>query len=156
MSRQQAEDLKTLFDNDPILVGLLPGKVWTRRVARNMAAGAVPTEGSTPGAFDTTGHILTCMTVLSENQVDQLLGGPPDAWAGTINLWFWCLPHKSQQNLADNAIQHIQQTYNRRPLYLDDTPVMLRPAGRTGWLDDPDILRSTVTRLALQVDGARR
>jgi len=156
MSRQQAEDLKTYFEDDPILVDFLAGGMWTRRVQRNVANGPTPTEGSTPGAFDANGHILASMSILPENQIDQLLGGPPDAWAGTINLWFWCLPHKSQQTLCDEAIQHIQKTYNRRPLYLDDTPVMLRPAGRTGWLDDPDILRSTVTRFALQVDGARR
>ncbi len=156
MSRILSEDLKLVFDADPILVGLLPGGVWTRRVQRNVAKGPTPTDGSTPGAFDANGHILACMSILSENQIDGLTSGPPDAWFGTVNLWFWCLPHRSKQNQVDDAIQHIQQAYNRRPLYLDDTPVMIRPAGRTGWLDDPDILRSTVTRMALQVDGARR
>ena len=156
MSRKLAEDLKTVFDADPILVGLLPGGTWTRRIARNVANGPTPTEGSTPGAFDANGHVLTCMSILPENQIDQLYSGPPDAWFGTVNLWFWTLPQRTKQDLADSAIQHIQQTYNRRPLYLDDMPVMLRPAGRTGWLDDPDILRSTITRMALQVDSARR
>lgn len=158
MSRKLAEDLKAVFDNDPILVTFLPGQVWTRRVQRNVANGPVPTEGSTPGAFDQDGHgnVLACMSILPENEIDGMFAGPLDSWSGTVNLWFWCLPHKTQQALIDNAINHIAQTYARRPLYLDGKPIMIRPAGRTGWLDDPDILRSTVTRMALQVDGARR
>jgi hypothetical protein len=149
------ENLKTIFAADTELSTRLVGGIWTRRIMRNVAQGSVPTEGSTPEAFDDQQRIRIAMSILPTASSDIPAAGPLDAWIGGIALWVWCLPHASKKAIVDEVFRHIERSYNRVPVELNGTPVLIRPAGRIGFVDDPDLLGAVVDRLLIQIDAAQ-
>lgn len=139
--------------SDSVLMDLLPGGVWTRRIRKNDSTPEAPTPGSTPDAFDSKGRILRCASIINGEATSDPFG-PPGAFYAFPEIWMRCLPLDSEKRKLEEAALRIIELLQGRMVPLH--------AGRGGILtisarmmpdDDPDLQPAVVDMIRARLDS---
>lgn len=143
--------------DDAALAELLPGGVWTRRIARNTNGPDMePVPGSTPTAFDEAGRIRRCAAVLYAGTSRSPIG-PETAYTGYLEIWLRCLPHESEKARLHEAARRMIALLDGAVLPgPDGEGIVLTVAGRMMPDDDPDLTPAVVDMIRVQTDSVWR
>lgn len=156
MERDTAQNqIAALLRDDPELAELLPGGVWTRRIKPNRApAGAPPTPGSTPEAFDEKGRIRPCASVLPGGPRSRNPLGPGGAYYGFPEAYFRCLPHEGAKRALHAAMDRATALIEGAVVAgTAGEGLLLRVGARVEPDDDDDLPPAVVGMVQVQIDS---
>jgi hypothetical protein len=149
-----AKLIQSAIEDDPDLMSLLTGGVYTRPIARDMSPDPLdPTQGATPDAFDTFGRIKPCISIRHETEEANTQGPPGGMWTFPM-LFIRTQPKDSEKAKLEQIFILIRRALHKKHIAMPTgTGGTMRVAGRMGPIDDIAIQGAVVMSVQLQIDG---
>lgn len=135
------------------LATLLPGGIWTRAI-QPWRVGEEEAPGNTVSAFDSRGRIQRCLSITSSplSAADDL--GPVGAYRDFPELYLRCLPHTSEKEKLEQAIQLLHVAFRDAVLVgAQGEGLCVTVSGQIGPFDDQIIDNAVLYMVRVRVDS---